>query len=235
MKDYVTTHFFNVPAGREDEAVRYVSDRHMERARSLRGFGCAQMFRCAKEQLTPDARQPWTHLMLYEDRLATPEIDLPSKAPLFADMRDAGLIAPDTAERIYSYGMFAPWKYSKNYTPGPLTHMLLLLANLVPGHEAEYHDWYDKVHRIEITETPGYVGMHRGLLDAVQIPPVRHCPGEQLILAGLQTDDLPSALKEFYDRAVGQSPSGVAWGPRCSAASVARTVHVFESVAGPFR
>jgi hypothetical protein len=234
MQDFVTLHLFNIENGQENALIQYVDGIHADRVRVQRGFKSAQMFRCSPHQLLPEIRQAWTYAVLYESTSATPEIDLPAIAPLLANLRESGLIAPDNAERIYSFGMYHPWKYSANYRPGPLTHLMFLLANLVPGHEVEYHDWYDRVHSVEVSETPGYVGMRRGLLSAIQVPPVRHCPGDQLILGAIQTDSLAENLKEFVDRAYGRSPSGVTWGERSSAASLARTVHIFESIAGPY-
>ncbi len=234
MTDFVTLHLFNVPAGQDDALMRHVASDHMTRVRSLRGFTRADMYRCAPVQLQVEARQPWAYAIVYEWSLETPAIDLPALAPILADQRDAGLVAGDDAERIYSYGMYRPWKYSANLAPGPLTHLMVLLANFVPGHEAEYHDWYETVHSVEVSESPGYVGMRRGRLSDVQVPPVRFCPGSELILGGIQTNDLSGTLREFYDRAVGQSPSGIAWAPRSSAGSLARTVHIFERAAKPF-
>lgn len=172
---------------------------------------------------------------MYVGSSATPEIDIPALGQHLAELRDAKLIAQDGTERIHTYKMYHPWKYSKNYTPGPLTHLMFLLANIVPGHEIEYHKWYDEVHSVEVSESPGYVGMRRGQLSETQVPPVHHCPGDQLILGGIQTEqsELKGNLTEFIDRAFGRSSSGIAWGDRSTAASLARTVHVFESIAGP--
>jgi hypothetical protein len=232
LTDFVTLHLFNTPPGREDDLRAAMVSTIVPGARRLRGFRSAGLFGCAPVQLQAEARQPWTHALIVERTLETPAIDLPALAPILADVRDAGLVAADDAERVYSYAMYHPWKYSANLKPGPLTHLMFLLANFVPGHEAEYHRWYDEVHSVEVAGSPGFVGMRRGRLSAVQVPPIRFCPGSELILGGIQTDDLAGALKEFYDRAVGQSPSGIAWGARSTAASLARTVHIFERLAG---
>jgi hypothetical protein len=232
MADFVTLHLFNVAPGREDALRRFVDADTMPQARTLRGMKAIDLHRRAPVQLQVEARQPWTHAMVYEAALATPEIDLPALAPVLAGLRDAGLVAADGAERIHSYAMYHPWKYSANLRDGPLSHLMFLLANFVPGHEAEYHRWYDEVHSVEVSESPGYVGMRRGRLAAVQVPPGNFCPGSELILGGIQTDDLAATLKEFYDRAMGLSPSGIAWGPRSGAGSLARTVHIFERLGG---
>jgi hypothetical protein len=47
-----------------------------------------------------------------------------------------------------------------------------------------------------------------------------------------QTDDLLFTVKDFSARARGVSPSGVAFQPRSSAGSFARTVHYFARVSG---
>jgi hypothetical protein len=231
MHDFTTLHLFNAAPEREAEIQSFI-DGAMPRIRALRGFRAANLYRCTPEQLQVEARQPWRYVVVYEQTIDSPQIDLPALAPILADMRESGLVAEDQAERIFSYRMYHPWKLSGNYTSGPFTHLMFLLANIVPGHEEEYHHWYDTVHSVEVSESPGFVGMRRGRLSETQVPPVEFCPGSELILGGVQTDDLEASLKEFYDRAVGQSPSGVAWGDRSSAASIARTVHINERLAG---
>lgn len=234
LADHYTMHLFNT--GSESDLIAYLDGGHMDRAKELRGFQQAQLFRCSEHQLLPETRQAWKYAMVYERSIDTPEIDVPALAPLLADMRDKGVIAADDAERAYNYSMYHPWKYSKNYKPGQLTHLMFLLANVIPGSEEEYHKWYDDVHSVEVGEADGYVGMRRGQLTQLQIPPVHYCPGDQLILGGMQTEeaDLPANLQDFIDRAYGRSPSGVAWGERSTAASLARTVHIFKSIAGPW-
>ena len=234
MANYVTVHFHNPAPGKEKALSAFVHDRHSGALRQLRGYRAAQRFELAEHQLMPEIAQPWRYVTMYDFDIADPSIDVPALSPLLADMREAELIAADGTERIYSYGMYAPWKYSSNLKPGPLNHLMLLLANCIPGREAEYHKWYDEQHSYEVTESPGYVGMRRGQLSPVQVAPVHYCPGDQLILGGLQTDDLAFTVKDFIDRAYGRSPSGVVWGPRSTSASVARTVHMFKSVDGPF-
>lgn len=234
MSDFVTAHFHNSASGKEAALTDAFCGSHIEAVRRLRGFRAAQRFEVTPQQIMSAIPQPWRYVTLYDFDLESPEIDIPAIAPHLADLRDAGLIAGDGAERIYSYKMYSPWMFSDNYAAGPLSHIMLLLANVVPGREVDYHQWYDEQHRHEVSESPGYVGMRRGQLTPVQVPPVHYCPGDQLILGGLQTDDLDFAVKDFIDRAMGTSPSGVSWGVRSDAASVARTVHLFKSVDGPF-
>jgi hypothetical protein len=79
--------------------------------------------------------------------------------------------------------------------------MMFLLANFTPGREPEYHRWYDEHHSVEVSNAPGYVGMRRGKLDAVQVPPVAYCPGSELILGALQSTDIRTSLEDFGARA----------------------------------
>jgi hypothetical protein len=233
MTSYLIAHFHNAPGGK-DAALSERFRVHVADVARLRGFRAAQRFEVTAEQIMATIPQPWRYITVYEFEFADPRIDLPAIAPHVASLRDAGLIADDDTERLYSYRMYSGWKFSANYRPGPLSHIMLLLANVTPGRAAEYHRWYDEQHRIEVSESPGYVGMRRGELSEVQAPPVRYCPGDQLILGGLQTEDLAAAIREFIARGTGKSTSGKNWGPRSSAASTARTVHVFKSIEGPF-
>lgn len=235
MDGYVIMHLHNAGEGRDSELSGHFRDVHVPRALALRGIEGVQRFRITKEQLMPGCAQPWRYATKYDFRLASPEIDLPALAPLLADMRDAGLVAADGAERTYAYRMYHEWKYSSNLVAGrPLSHLMLLLANITAGCDAEYHKWYDEVHSVEVSEAAGFVGMRRGKLSETQVPPVNYCPGSELILGALQCDDLAFTVKDFSDRAFGRSPSGVAWSVRPNTASIARTVHMAESVDGPY-
>ena len=231
MNSYVTMHFHNASAGKEAMLAEWFSGRHKEDVRRLRGFVSVERFELAPEQIMPDIAQPWRFASVYDLELSSPEIDIPALGPLLADARDRGLIEQDGTECIWSYQMYSGWRYSSNLREGPLSHIMYLPANVVPGREAEYHAWYDDVHRLEVTETPGFVGMRRGRLLEVQVEPRSFCPGSQIILAGLQTDKLGEVQEEFKARSLRYSKSGVQHGPRSTAASAARTVHFFKRIA----
>lgn len=232
---FVVMHLYNPAEGKEEELAKYFREVHVSKVLGLRGIEGVQRFRVTEMQLMAECAQPWRYAVKYDFRLKDPSIDLPALAPLMADMREAGLIAADGAERKHSYRMYHDWKYSKNITSGePLTHLMFLLANITPGCDDAYHQWYDEVHSVEVSESPGYIGMRRGKLCEVQLPPIDYCPGSELILGALQCDDLAFTIQDFIDRAYRRSPSGVAWSDRPKSASIARTVHMAESVDGPY-
>ena len=234
MTAYTIIHLHNPAAGKEEELVQ-AFDASRDSLSDLRGFKSAQLFLRTEKQVMPNVQQPWRHIGFYEFETEEPQIDLPAIAPLFARLRDRGLIASDETERVYSYRMYHPWKCDKTITPAPFTHLKFLLANFTPGREAEYHRWYDEVHSVEVTTTPGYVAMRRGRLTDLPIEPKLHCLGSELIAIGMQTEDFAASIDEFHARAMGDSkPEGATWGPRSTSASSARTVHCFESIAGPF-
>ena len=234
MDTFTVMHLHNAASGRaEDLASAYAAQ--AERFLALPGAVGTQRFRVPELQLHAESAQPWGFATQYVFKADAPDAVLPALAPLLDELREAGLIADDGTERIYAYCMYGEWYYSDNLTPGePLTHLMFLLANITAGADAEYHKWYDEVHRYEVSEAVGYVGMQRGKLSEMQVPPVHYCPGSELILGALQCDDLEFTIKDFIDRAYGRSPSGVAWSPRPKSASIARTVHIAESVQGPF-
>lgn len=231
MTSYVTMHFHNSSAGNKAMLADWFSGRHREDVQHLRGFVSVERFELTPEQIMPDIAQPWRFASIYDFDLSSPAIDIPALGPLLANARDMGLIAQDGTERIWSYQMYSAWRYSPNRREGPFSHIMYLPANVVPGRETEYHAWYDDVHRLEVTETPGFVGMRRGRLLEVQVEPRSFCPGSQIILAALQTDRLGEVQEEFKARSLGHSKSGVQHGPRSTAASTARTVHFFKRIA----
>lgn len=233
MALYTTIHLHNVPSDREQEYASWFDGDHQAELARLRGFRGAERYRVAKEQIMPDIPQPWRYVSIYDFETNTPAIDIPAMGPLLANVRERGLIADDTAERIYSYQLFGDWKASPNWQRDqPLSGVSIILGNYVAGRYDEYQDWYEKVHSVEVINVPGHVAMKRGQLADVQVEPRHYCPGDQLILCAQQTDNLMFTLKDFSARARGASPSGIAMEPRSQAGSFARTVHYFNKVSG---
>jgi len=233
MALYTTIHLHNVPAGREAEYARWFDGPHRADLARLRGFAGTDRYEVSKAQIMPDIAQPWRFLSIYDFDLPSPEIDLPALGPLIAGARDAGMIADDETERLYSYRMYSDWKASPNWQRDqPLSGVSIILGNYVAGRHAEYQQWYEEVHSVEVINVPGHVAMKRGELSPIQIEPRHYCPGDQLILCANQTDDLLFTIRDFSARARGVSPSGIAMEPRSTSGSFARTVHYFDLVSG---
>lgn len=233
MALYTTVHLHNVPAGRESAYLAWFDGAHREALGRLRGLRMADRFEVTAEQIMPHIPQPWRFMSVYEFDLPDPAIDVPALGPLIAEARDAGLIADDDTERLYTYRLYADWKGSPNWRrEEPFSGISIILANYTPGRFAEYQSWYDNVHSVEVINVPGHVAMVRGELSPIQIEPRRYCPGDQLVMTGQQTDDLAFTIGDFGARALGQSPSGIAMAQRCDAGSLARTVHYFRKISG---
>lgn len=234
MALYMTVHLHNVPAGKEDAYAAWFDGPHREALARLRGLRNADRFEVTQEQIMATMHtQPWKYMSVYDFDYPAPEIDLPALAPLIAEARDAGLIAGDTTERLYSYKMYSDWKVGENWQRDkPLSGISIILANYTIGRFAEYQDWYENVHSIEVSNVPGHVGMIRGQLAPVQLEPKAYCPGDQLVMTAQQTDDLAFTIGDFSARAGGRSPSGIAMAPRSTAGSFARTVHYFRKISG---
>ena len=234
MALHTTLHLHNVRAGCDADYAAWFDGAHRAALARLRGFQGAERYEVTTEQIMPDIAQPWRYLSVYDFDLPDPTIDVPALGPLVAEARDQGWIADaDQSERLYTYRLYSGWKGSANWKPAePLSGVSIILANYVAGRFAEYQDWYENVHSVEVINVPGHVAMKRGELSPVQIEPRRYCPGDQLVLCAQQTDDLMFTLKDFSARAGGRSPSGIAMQPRSKAASFARTVHYFRKVSG---
>jgi hypothetical protein len=234
MSHYVTIQLHNVPKGKESDYAAWFDGPHREALARLRGFKTADRYELTAEQVMPDIAQPWRYASVYEFDYATPEIDLPALGPLIAEARDAGLVDDSGEnERVLSYAMYSDWKFSANYRADqPLSGVSILLGNYTPGREDEYQTWYNDVHSVEVTGTPGKVAMKRGKLSPLQIEPRRFTYGGELVFCAQQTDDLDFTVNDFASRARGISPSGVAYQPRSTAGSFARTVHYFRKISG---
>lgn len=234
MALYTTVHLHNLSDGRDADYAAWFEGAHHEALGRLRGFVSAERFELADAQIMPDIAQPWRYLSLYDFDLPDPAIDLPALGPLVAEARDAGLIDDGGEnERLLSYAMYSDWVSSPNHEKGkPFSGVSIILANFTPGREAEYQKWYDEVHGPEVTGVPGKVAMKRGKLSPLQIEPRRFTYGGELVLCAQQTDDLAFTVRDFSARAGGRSPSGVAFVPRSTAGSFARTVHYFRKISG---
>ena len=234
MALYTTVHLHNVPADKHEAYVAWFDGAHRDALGRLRGLRMADRFEVTKDQISgPDAPQPWRFMSVYEFDLPDPAIDVPALGPLIAEARDAGLIADDETERLYTYRLFGDWKGSPNWQRDkPLSGISIILGNYTIGRHAEYQDWYENVHSVEVANVPGHVAMIRGELSPIQIEPKRYCPGDQLVMTAQQTDDLAFTVTDFAARALGHSPSGIVMQPRSSAGSLARTVHYFRKVSG---
>lgn len=232
MALYTTIHLHNVPDNRLADYAQWFDTDHRADLARLRGFMAADRYEVTEAQLG-DHYQPWRFASVYDFDYATPEIDLPALGPLLANARDAGLVADDDAERIYSYRLYGDWKGSPNWQKDkPLSGVSILLGNYCAGRFDDYQNWYENVHSVEVANVPGHVAMKRGELSAIQAEPRRYCPGDQLVMTAQQTDDLPFTIGDFVARALGHSPSGIAMEPRSNAGSLARTVHYFRKVSG---
>jgi len=228
-----TLHLHNVPANREAAYAAWFDGPHRASLATLRGFKTTDRFEVTPQQVMPDIAQPWRFLSVYDFDLPNPAIDIPALGPLIAAARDAGMIADDDTERLYTYRLYADWKGSPNWRKSePLSGVSIILGNYIAGRFAEYQKWYDEVHSVEVTNVPGHVAMKRGELSPVQIEPRRYCPGDQLVMCAQQTDDLAFTVQDFGARALGKSPSGIAMAPRSTSGSFARTVHYFRKVSG---
>ncbi len=233
MALYTTVHLHNTPKGRERDYATWFDGPHRESLGRLRGFKAADRYEVTAEQVMSDIAQPWRFASVYDFDLPTPEIDIPALGPLIAAARDAGTIADDETERLYTYELYHDWRGGANWRRSePFSGVFILLGNYVAGRFAEYQKWYDEVHVPEVTNVPGFVAMKRGRLSPLQIEPRRYCPGDQLVMCAQQTDDLAFSIGDFTARALGKSPSGIAMETRSKAGSFARTVHFFRKIGG---
>ena len=232
MTLYTTVHFHNVPDDKRDAYATWFDGPHREALARLRGFRGADRHEVMEAQVM-DGAQPWRFASVYDFETDTPALDIPALGPLLADAREAGLVATDGAERIFTYRLYGDWKGSPNWQRDkPLSGVSILIGNYVPGRFDEYQTWYENVHSVEVANVPGHVAMKRGALAEHQVEPRLYCPGDQLVMTAHQSDDLAFTIGEFVARALGNSPSGIAMQPRSTAGSIARTVHYFRKISG---
>jgi hypothetical protein len=80
----------------------------------------------------------------------------------------------------------------------------VVLSNPVPGHEAEYNQWYDTQHIYDLLHIEGFVAAQRFILSDAQLAPkdtvltpeqfkAKH-PDRYMIIWEIETDDLPGVF-----------------------------------------
>jgi hypothetical protein len=233
MALYTTLHLHNVTKGREADYARWFDGPHRAAVSQLQGYLALDRYEVTPEQIMRDIPQPWRYLSIYDFDYPDPITGIPQLAPLLAQARQSALIADDETERLHTFRLYGDWKGSPNWRRSePLSGVSIIPGNYVAGRKAEYQQWYDEVHSVEVTNVPGHVAMKRGELSPIQVEPRHYCPGDQLVLCAQQTDDLAFTVKDFSERARGVSPSGIAMAPRSSSGSTARTVHYFRKISG---
>lgn len=80
----------------------------------------------------------------------------------------------------------------------PKKHLFVVLTNAVDGMDEAFNDWYTNRHLSDVVAIPGIKSARRfELSDAQRMtdPPYRYCA-----LYEIETDDLPSVVKELVDR-----------------------------------
>ena len=88
-----------------------------------------------------DIPQPWRFMSIYDFDFPAPAIDIPALGPLIAEARDAGLIADDDTERLYTYRLYADWKGSPNWRKcEPFSGVSIILAQLRCGPIRRIHE-----------------------------------------------------------------------------------------------
>jgi hypothetical protein len=77
-------------------------------------------------------------------------------------------------------------------------YTFVVLTNPTPGKEAEYNKWYNEQHIPDVLNVPGFVAAQRFRLADAQMGDKN--PHRYLALYEIETDDLPTALKELKAR-----------------------------------
>lgn len=78
-------------------------------------------------------------------------------------------------------------------------YTFVVLTNPTPGKEAEYNEWYNKIHIADVLNVPGFVAAQRFKLADTQFGD-GYQTHRYLALYELETDDLQGSLKELKKR-----------------------------------
>ncbi len=79
-------------------------------------------------------------------------------------------------------------------------YTFVVLSNpTTPGQEAEYNEWYNKIHIPDVLNVPGFVAAQRFTLADAQLGDGPHAH-RYLALYEIETDDAKTTLKELQKR-----------------------------------
>lgn len=79
-------------------------------------------------------------------------------------------------------------------------YTFVVLSNpTTPGQEAEYNEWYNKIHIPDVLNVPGFVAAQRFKLAEAQFGDGPHAH-RYLALYEIETDDAKASLKELEKR-----------------------------------
>lgn len=130
----------------------------------------------------------------------------------------------------HAFDCVAPWRMAADARLDTTTHLTIVMANAVPGRDADYHRWYEDHHTPDVIATPGVAGVWRGRLGETQLEPGIPRPAGYVVLVAAATTDPQAMLAEMAARTLGTSASGVRYAPRSDAVSDDRTIHFFRKL-----
>lgn len=78
-------------------------------------------------------------------------------------------------------------------------YTLVVLSNPTAGKEAEYNEWYNKVHVPDVLRVPGFIAAQRFKLAGPQLNDAPR-PHRYLALYEIETDDVQASMDELRKR-----------------------------------
>jgi len=221
--------FHNLAGGKE---VEY--DRHLQGLPGELGRGLIrlQRYRLSNTQFpaSTSAAQLYRGVTLFEidDALLSDR-----RAILAAQLRvprETGLLEADRTH-LFHIVRHQTSNVSRELA-GDAEHLMILMANYMPGMRDEWGAWYDEVHGPEGLGVPGVKACTRGLLADAQLDSEAEQPAAGVVIYRFGTGDFPGVVREFVARATGSSSTGIKWASRSPAVGPNRTTHAFDAV-GP--
>ncbi|HZO80169.1 MAG TPA: hypothetical protein VFB33_00615 [Candidatus Binataceae bacterium] len=79
-------------------------------------------------------------------------------------------------------------------------YTLVVLSNPTTGKEAEFNEWYDKMHVPDVLRVPGFVAAQRFKLAGPQLNDAPR-PHRYLALYEIETDDIQASIDALRQRA----------------------------------
>jgi hypothetical protein len=202
-KEIYCLYVLNDPApGREDEYNDWYDHQHAPDVVSIPGFVSAQRYIWSEHQLRPDALRPSKYMIEFKivtDDLAAVYAEVIRRIREHITVMSTA-IAPGIGSS-YTYRAITGVMRGKggdvhSSSKGQPAHYIqMVFASATPGKEAQFNDWYDRVHAPGVASTRGFQQWQRFELSPVQLGEAH--VDRYMVKFDIETRDIDAVFARF--------------------------------------
>jgi len=197
----------NEPApGREDEYNDWYDHRHAPDVVSIPGFVSAQRYIESEHQLRANVHTPAKYVIEFKivtDDLAAVFAEVNRRIREHVTVMGSAMSSDRSRSGGHTYRAITEPVRGKggdvpNAGKGPRTHYIqMVFGNATPGKEAQFNDWYNKVHGPSVASTPGFQQWQRFEVSPVQLFGTAEGADRYMIKFDIETTDIEAVFAQF--------------------------------------